>query len=105
MTTYDPNIIRMYAEKLYSRAFFIVLFGTLMGASCGAIPGLPMVKISQSFSFVWLGMGIGGFVGFVISSYIAFGLKLKAQLALCQVQIEENTRIVANSLPDFKSAS
>jgi hypothetical protein len=45
---------------------------------------------------VWgIGAVVGGLMGFAIGSQRAFWYKLQAQLALCQMTIEKNTRSAA----------
>ncbi len=40
-----------------------------------------------------VGAVIGGGIGYVVGQQRAFWFRLQAQLALCQAQIEENTRL------------
>lgn len=88
MQNYDGAIIREYASKLYARAAWnLFLFPVFLGGLGGIAAG------------VWLGRdwGLGGLVtgvlvGYYIASQRAFQLRLLAQSALCQAQIEENTR-------------
>ena len=93
MVVYDPKIILAFAEALYRRAASIVatytVLGTLVGAGLGGAVG------SQGDRGL-IGMAIGavvfGAVAFGIGQQKAFALRLQAQVALCQVQIEANTR-------------
>ena len=50
------------------------------------------VGSSGSSLFYIVGLAIGGLLGYGLASSKAFRLKLEAQIALSQVQIEENTR-------------
>lgn len=91
---YDPDIIDRFAEELYSRASMIVIWTTatwaVIGLFAGGVVGetflggalLPMV----------IGAAGAGFLGYRRGEEKAFALKLQAQTALCQVQIERNTR-------------
>jgi len=88
MITYQPKIIKEYAGRLYNSADRIVFFLILVGMAAGGIPGYIM----ERYIGLIAGLTIGGIIGFLIGNEIAFGLKLRAQIALCQVQIEENTR-------------
>ena len=95
MVRYDPEIIQKFAEKLYAQANRIIFVYTALGALAGAVAGLA---ISQNFDqqtqlvAVLAVAGLLGLIGFVIGSERAFRLKLEAQLALCQMRIEWNTR-------------
>lgn len=85
---YDAEIIREFAWKMYRKAGDMVIAGTLLGALGGAVLGMVMGSVDAAFM---LGL-VGLFVGMAFAKHAAFKLKLQAQLALCQVQIEENTR-------------
>jgi len=86
---YQPQIIEQFAIRLYRTAKVIMVLFTLIGFLGGGAGGYIFG------GGVVLGIGgailMGGFL-FWISWEIAFRLKLRAQLALCQVQIEENIR-------------
>lgn len=94
MVTYDPAVIRAFAQDLYDRASTIVAVNTVIGVIVGGIVG--------KFAFGNLGViilaGLGGAIGYFIGSQKAFQLKLQAQTALCQVEIEHNTRNSSSSL-------
>ncbi len=88
MQNYDGAIIREYSSKLYARAawnlfLFPFFLGGLGGIACG-------VWLGRDWGFGGLFAGV--FVGYYIASQRAFQLRLLAQSAMCQVQIEENTR-------------
>jgi hypothetical protein len=60
------------------------LGGVMTGASIGlASPGLQTTVVAAILL---------GIVGYIVGRGKAFRLELEAQLALCQVQIEKNTR-------------
>ena len=97
MVTYDPRVVREFADRLYRRARFVValytgvsiLAGLILGvavgqflATTGGVQGIPAALLALVF----------GVLGFVRGRERVFALKLQAQTALCQVQIEENTR-------------
>lgn len=98
---YDSSFINKYARRLYARAnsviatstFLIGVFGLLGGGTVGGV-------ISDGANPPYISAGIGallfGFLGYRIGSERAFRIKLEAQVALCQVQIEENTRATAS---------
>lgn len=112
MTRYDPSIIRHFADMLYARARAIVLtytiVGFLLGGATGAgAAGLLFIMLatfggarSNAAFVVLMVAGSAGAVCAILGAIVgrnaglakAFGLKLQAQTALCQVQIEQNTR-------------
>ena len=76
---YDRTIIHAGVERLYARANTRIATYTLLG-----------VGIGLSIGYVMAGL-LGG-MGFSIGRERAFVLRLRAQTALCQLKIEENTR-------------
>ena len=90
---YQPAVIAEFASKLYSEASSLVIKWALMLGVVGAVIG----------GFVSAGKGGGGMVPLIAglvgalfgASYgreKGFTLRLQAQQALCQLQIEQNTR-------------
>ena len=93
MPHYDSTIIRKFADKLYSRANGVILSYTVLGALLGLALGAGLTASGRgSDSWSIIGGVILGLAGFALGSEKAFALKLQAQMALCQAQIEENTR-------------
>ena len=98
---YDPAIIQEYADAMYRRAKWLVFISTIMGGLTGLIVA-SLIAIAASFgrggsdpSFVFLMcVAIGGFFGYWNGTQKAFWFKLAAQVALCQVEIEHNTRML-----------
>lgn len=88
MQNYDPKVINEFANRLYKRARSIIATYTLAGLLAGAVGGLmtkePIVAIIAGL--------LGGALGYTMGRDKAFSLKLEAQTALCQVQIETNSR-------------
>ena len=88
MQTYDGAVIQAFASKLYaSAAWGLFLYPLFLGGAAGVSGG----------AFYGRGVGLAGLVagalfGYYVASQRAFRLRLLAQTALCQVQIEENTR-------------
>jgi len=127
MVTYDANIISEFADRLYRRANWIIFTCTLIGLIVGGVSGW----YAQDSSKVWMPAnvsvagnklgdfasalpfvtaGIVGVFGYLVGRERAFWLKLRAQTALCQLRIEENTRnsatVVSNARPEpFKRVS
>jgi ribosomal protein L40E len=86
---YEPQIIENFAVSLYRAAKIILILFTLIGILGGGVGAYVL-----GGEIVWAigGAVLLGLVLFGIAWQIAFRLKLRAQLALCQVQIEENSR-------------
>jgi hypothetical protein len=100
MPQYDPTVIHTHAKRLYETANLIVIayagLGLLVGLSVG-YGYATMVRSPDS----GMAAGIVGLVfaaiGFLLGQTRAFALRLAAQLALCQLQIEANTRHAAHT--------
>ncbi len=102
MTTYDEKILQQYADSLYQRAQWIVLWtAVIYGLSAFAIAvvlafaGDSLVKevsLDAWQSLVIIVTVLGVVAGIVMGREKAFSLKLQAQQILCQRQIEINTR-------------
>ena len=94
---YDSKIIEEFAARLYIKASQVVRNYTLLGAIAGFILGI-VIAISWAnnvlvvLSIIGAISIIGGALGRYWSTGRAFQLRLQAQTALCQVQIEKNTR-------------
>lgn len=104
--SYDENVIVTFAERLYSRSAAIVIVYTLFGAVIGALVVKGVVAAYRINSDATNGVTIVialifAVLGGMIGSARAFTLRLLAQQALCQLQIERNTRglTAANSAP------
>ena len=87
-TVYDPDVIQQFADNLYTKAKSIIQSYTLMGVIpfgfAGFIMGGPVFGV--------IGAVTGGIIGYSIGKEKALAHKLQAQTALCQVQIEKNSR-------------
>jgi hypothetical protein len=100
---YDPSIIELAAARLYSKADAVVMgsiaTGTVVGAAFGSIPLTSLGAswpIPSTFGFATLIVGaiLGAVIGYTVGDARAFGYRLQAQSALCQLQIERNTAAV-----------
>jgi uncharacterized protein YcfJ len=91
-TKYDPAIIQKFADKLYVQARSIIVTCTLIGIIAGGVAGYAMADRSMKQIYMIVGAVIVGLLGFAVGQARAFALKLQAQIALCQMKIEENTR-------------
>lgn len=93
---YDAGIVNDFAARLYKQAKFIIFTSTFIGLLVGAIVaagGAMSVHMGSSGIVLIIGTVIGGVLGFSRGQERAFKLKLEAQIALCQVQIEKNTSV------------
>jgi hypothetical protein len=106
-TDYDPKIIEAYAARLYRRAATMgvgaAVTGAVVGAFFGAIPLTSLGDtwpIPSAFGFATMLIGVvaGALIGWVIGDARAFGYRLQAQSALCQLQSERNTAAVARAI-------
>jgi len=96
--TYDANVIQSFADRLYREAIWIIYTGSFFGLIAGAIIGIIMAVVLQQrdnlAGATILGAVLGGLVGYSRGRERAFKLKLEAQQALCNVEIEKNTSIL-----------
>lgn len=88
MAQYDPQVLQKYADKMYASATMIVVLLALIGAGLGGAAG---GALSPKLGWI-LGAGLGLVVGVLFGVVAGFWYKLRAQLVLCQLQIEVNTR-------------
>ncbi|RYZ34551.1 MAG: hypothetical protein EOO72_12970 [Myxococcaceae bacterium] len=96
---YDPSVIQQHAESLYSRASRIVLMCGFLGFIAGAVVGGSIGPAAGDARLVIFGGAalIGLLIGISIGKGRAFALELQAQVALCQVATEANTRRAAEA--------
>jgi membrane protein YqaA with SNARE-associated domain len=107
MVKYDPKILQKYAEMLYRDASSVVLICSvtfslivfLVGFGIGSAVASSFVASENRRLGEWIiaiiGGVLGAVLGYAIGQAIAFWYRLKAQLTLCQKQIEYNTRVAA----------
>ena len=110
---YDPRVIEQFAEKLYRKASAFVAGSVVIGAALGAAFGsVPLTSLGSEwpvpsmFGFVTLLIGgiFGAAIGYVIGDTRSFGYRLQAQSALCQLQLERNTAVLARALTAARAA-
>jgi hypothetical protein len=113
LPAYDPKVIEQFAEKLYRKASAFVAGSVVIGAALGAAFGaVPLTSLGAAwpipsyFGFATLLLGglLGGLIGYVIGDTRSFGYRLQAQSALCQLQSERNTAILAQVVSARASA-
>ena len=91
---YDSSIITKHAQALDNRASGIIFTWGLLSFIAGAAAG----GATQGGGFIVLMGGlVGALIGVVIGRGRAFSLQLQAQVALCQVATEANTRRAAEA--------
>lgn len=97
-TVYQPAVIYEYAHKLYIQAQSVITVSVFAGIIMLGSLGLYVdYSVNEAPGMLGLiGAVIGGVVGYLRAAAKAAELRLQAQLALCQVQIEQNTRPGAN---------
>ena len=88
MIKYDAKIIQKFAQKLYSQASRIVAVWTFLGLIVGGFGGAAV----DDGAPIVVGALVVGLLGYVLGQARAFILRMYAQLALCQVEIERNTK-------------
>lgn len=94
MVKYNPGVIRIYARWLYFLANTLTASCSLIAASFGISAGhswMIPTGADPRIGAVLGGVGFGG-RGALVGIGLGYNLKLKAQLALCLIKIEENTR-------------
>jgi len=92
---YDPQMIQQHAERLIKQSRSIVPIQFFIGVFSGMIifGGVTAwLDIGFDFLIIAIGVLIGGVMGYGSGQNRSFELKLQAQTALCQAQIENNTR-------------
>jgi hypothetical protein len=93
MSNYDSTLLRTLALKLNAQARTAVVVGIVAGAVTGGLFGFAASLIFMlSSSLLIPGAVVGAVLGIFAGRRKAQALRLQAQMALCQVQIEENTR-------------
>lgn len=90
MVNYDASIIKGYAGALYRWAQVALVVHTVGWAMLGAAP-----LLLGETRFVVFTIPALASIGYMVGSLKAASLRLEAQVALCQVQIEANTRASA----------
>ncbi len=100
MARYDPGLIKDYADVLYSQAAFVAFAHAVAGLVLGGVLGFFASRTAEDPQTGWavlLAAGVAGALGYWYGAAKGLRLKLEAQAALCQVHIEENTRVLAQA--------
>ncbi|MDM8559412.1 hypothetical protein [Candidatus Parabeggiatoa sp. HSG14] len=88
MISYDKKIIQQQSERMYWSAKVTQIAFPVVGALIGGSVGYKAFKIVGAV----VGSAGVGYAGYRYGKASALQTKSEAQKALCQVQIEENTR-------------
>ena len=101
MVQYDPAVIQAFAESLYAKSLSIARSNAFLGAIVGSVAGFALSLYLNPFPTApGIAMLLLSAVGGVLSGAIgyrrgmdkSFFLRLHAQLTLCQLMVEANTR-------------
>jgi len=93
--SYEPEFIKDFANGLYKQAQYVVPLHFFIGIFLGlfVFNAISILLINMlDFLISSIGVLVGGVMGLQAGRDKAAQLKLQAQLALCQLNIEENTR-------------
>lgn len=95
---FDPSIMEQFAEQLMRKADSVrvgsAIVGGVLGVIFGAVPLTPLASVWPipavfGFATILLGLLAGVLVGYVVGEGRAFRLRVQAQTALFQVDIEK----------------
>lgn len=92
----DPRVVERYAEYLQGKAsarimaytIAVALFGSILGSVPLLAPNRVLIPHSLGLALLLVGAAAGGYLGYTIGVRRAEGLKLQAEVALHQVQVE-----------------
>jgi hypothetical protein len=95
-TPYDPAVIVKEADRLYSQASFVAITSSVLGFFAGPIVvgaiAAQIVKGEALMFAAFFGAILGALVGFAIGHARGHALRFQAQIGLCHLQTEFNTR-------------
>jgi hypothetical protein len=93
IVAYDAEVIHGFARWMYTQAAVVVTVYIAAGAFFGAAFGVALGTVIRSWQMgAVVGMAAGAAAGYFLGNMRANALRLNAQVALCQVEIEKNTR-------------
>ncbi|HXY23225.1 MAG TPA: hypothetical protein VEI73_01130 [Candidatus Acidoferrum sp.] len=101
MTSYDSSVLQENADKLYSRASQLIASYAAVGAVFAWVAIyflepliLSILRLPATYSLIPLQL-LGAVIAAILGGVWGYGkgtaLKLQAQVALCQMKIEQNT--------------
>jgi len=88
IVTYDARLVQEYAHRLHRSATQLVVTYAFGGALTGASLGFIVRDLQPTI----LATMLVAVIGYLVGRDKALRLKLEAQLALCQVEIEQHAR-------------
>ena len=96
--TYDGAIIQTFVERLYRRANNAVATYALLGVGIGLSVGYILAGLLGEVArgrmpYEALCILLFGGIAYSVGRDRAFALRAQAQITLCQLRIEENTRL------------
>ncbi len=95
---YDSSVIQKIADKFYARAKNMALIYKILGATLGVLTGYGIgLMLADALDIpmaapIVIVLVLGYAIGHITGERSALLLRYQAQLALCQMKIEENTR-------------
>lgn len=92
---YDRVVIMEFAERLYGQADSVTLLHTVLGLGVGLMIGIVIARALDLGFIAVLCCALGGGFGYAIGDRRALMIRVRAQMMLCQLQIEANTRAIA----------
>ena len=95
MVQYDEKVIQDYVEVLYKQARAVTSSHFFIGLLAGLIAFAQISTIligGFDLLITSIGVLVGAFLGLGSGRSKAFQLRMQAQMALCQVRIQQNTR-------------
>ena len=111
MEDLNEGIVEQYAGHLLKRASSVVVsltvLGVIGGAALGSAPGFlshSLIPSGTKYYAVLLGAIAGGFLGRTTGERRALGLRLQAQMALRQLQLESRF-VTAPAAPAARPAA
>jgi hypothetical protein len=101
MLQFDPTVIQTHVQRLYDTANFVVALYTIFGLLGGAMIGFGFANMNNMNEEGVVSLVVGlviAALAFAVGQSKAFTMRLEAQTALCQLQIEGNTRAAAQAM-------
>lgn len=97
MVEYDAAVIKKHAERLYAQTAWLQFSWALSWAVIAFVVVYLVLRIlppnpgMHPATFAFILAALAAIVGYSSAGSVAQRLRLEAQTALCQVQIEHNT--------------
>ncbi|MFP4472764.1 MAG: hypothetical protein ACLFPX_02695 [Candidatus Omnitrophota bacterium] len=108
MAKYEPKFIHDYADGLYKEAKSVVTCHFFIGMFAGMLVFLKVAEIAVGgfdFLIVAIGTFIGAVMGYNSGRGRSYEMQLEAQQALCQLNLEQNTRGAAECCSSLEEKS